>query len=548
MPSRFVAAAMLLVALVPAPAAADDPASGLDIHAEAIRAHVEFLADDLLEGRRAGTRGYDLAAAYVATQFRLLGLEPGGDDGTYLQRFDLLKAEGIDGESAVVLKRDGEVITFRVREDYLPWSSVLAGESRVEAPLAYAGYGISAPELGFDDLSQVDLEGKVAVVLTGAPASFPNSQRAYYSSSRLKYARLKAAGAVGVITVPTRVDQERVPWERWVDMSWAPAMGWRSPDGRTSVDNWSMEAGVTFRGPSAAPLFDGAPAGLEAVLDAADAGKPLAFDLPGTVEIRTASRLGQGRSSNVLGVLPGSDPALRDEYIIITAHLDHIGIGEPVDGDAIYNGAWDNATGIAVMLEVARALKEHGAPRRSVIFAAVGAEEFGLIGSDYFAEYPTVPLEAIVANVNIDMPYAAAPTRDFVAFGAEHTSLGPVAAAAARAEGYQLSPDPIPEEVIFVRSDQFSFVQRGIPAIYLDGGYVPKDPGVDLAALTKAFLTSHYHGPGDESSLPIPYETLAGLGRVNARIILAVGNDGERAAWNPGDFFGETFKAGAAAP
>ncbi|MEJ2521747.1 MAG: M28 family metallopeptidase [Gammaproteobacteria bacterium] len=548
MPSRILASSLLTAMFTAAPAAAGDHGSTLEIDADAIRAHVEFLADDLLEGRRAGTRGYDIAAAYVATQFRLYGLEPGGDDGTFLQHFDLLQAEGLDDEASVVLRRGGQDIVFRVRDDFLPWSDVLAPASRVEAPLVYAGYGISAPELGFDDLSQVDLKGKVAVVLTGAPASFPNSQRAYYSRSRLKYARLKAAGAVGVITVPTRVDQARVPWQRRLDMSWAPSMAWRSPDGRTSVDGWSVDAGVSFRGASAAPLFEGAPAGFEAVLDAADAGEPLAFELPGRVEIRTASTRSQGRSSNVLGILPGTDPDLRDEYIIITAHLDHIGIGKPVDGDAVYNGAWDNATGVAVMLEVARALKDSGSPRRSVLFAAVGAEEVGLIGSDYFAEYPTVPLEHIVANLNIDMPYAAAPTRDFVAFGAEHTSLGPVAAAAAEAEGYRLSPDPIPEEVIFVRSDQFSFVQRGIPAIYLDGGYVPRDPDVDLAALTKAFLQTHYHGPGDDTSLPIPYETLAGLGRVNARIVMEVGNDSERPAWNPGDFFGQAFGGGTAAP
>jgi len=529
-------------------ACADEAHPAAGISADAIRTHVEFLADDLLEGRGAGSRGYDIAAAYVATQMRLYGLEPAGDDGSYLQHFDLVQGKADEDAASLVLKRDGRETRFRVSDDFLPFDNPLAAEGNVEAPLAFAGYGITAPELGFDDLGQVDLEGKVAIVLSGAPASFPSSQRAYYSSSRLKYARLKAAGAVGVISISTRVDQARVPWERLLTFTWRPSMAWRSADGRTNLDALAMEAGGAVRTPAAAPFFEGARMSLEEVLDAADAGEAVAFDLPGTVEIRSKSELAAARSSNVLGILPGSDPALRTEYVIITAHLDGVGIGLPVDGDAVYNGAWDNATGIGIMLEIARVMSRAGAPRRSVIFAAVGAEEFGLLGSDYFAEHPTVPLESIVANVNIDMPYVAVPTTDFVAFGAEHTSLGAVARAAAQAEGYTLSPDPIPEEVIFVRSDQFSFIQRGIPAIYIDGGYTPVDPSHDVQALTKAFLQGDYHKPTDDIRQPIPYETLAGLGRVNTRVLIAVADEASRAAWNPEDFFGETFRGRMAAP
>jgi len=529
-------------------ASAEDAHPAAGISADAIRTHVEFLADDLLEGRGAGSRGYDIAAAYVATQLRLYGLEPAGDDGTYLQHFDLVQGKAIEEEASLVLKRDGQSVALRVRDDFIPMDNPLVEDGALEAPLAFAGFGITAPELGFDDLGLVELEGKVAIVLSGAPANFPNSQRAYYSSSRLKLARLKAAGAVGVILISTRVDQERVPWERSLSYMWRPSMAWRSADGRTSVDPMVMTAGVSLRTPAAAPFFEGASLTLEQVLDAADAGEPVAFDLPGTVEIRTRSELATARTSNVLAVLRGSDPVLRDEYLIITAHLDGVGVGLPVDGDAIYNGAWDNATGIGIMLEVARVMSGMAPPRRSVIFAAVGAEEFGLLGSDYFAEHPTVPLSSIVANLNIDMPYVAVPTTDFVAFGAEHTSLGEAARAAATAEGYTLSPDPMPEEVIFVRSDQFSFIRRGIPAIYIDGGYTPVDSSHDVKALTKAFLQSDYHLPTDDVRQPIPYDTLAGLGRVNTRVLTTVANEDARAAWNPGDFFGETFQGRMAAP
>lgn len=545
---RRLHAPLLALCLVGSAASAESPHPAAGIRPDAIRTHVEFLADDLLEGRGAGSRGYDIAAAYVAAQFRLYGLEPAGDDGSFLQHFDLVQGLALEGESSLVLRRDGREIALKVRDDFVPFDNPLEADGAIEAPLAFAGYGITAPELGFDDLGQVNLEGKVAVVLSGAPASFPNSQRAYYSSSRLKFARLKAAGAVGVIAISTRVDQERVPWERVLTYTWRPSMGWRSADGRTSLDAVRMAAGVTVRTPAAAPFFEGARMSLEEVLDAADAGEPVAFDLPGTVEIRTRNELATARSSNVLGILPGSDPELKNEYVIITAHLDGVGFGLPVAGDAIYNGAWDNATGVGIVLEIARTLSEAGAPRRSLIFAAVGAEEFGLLGSDYFAEHPTVPIDSIVANVNIDMPYVAVPTTDFVAFGAEHTSLGGAARAAAKAEGYTLSADPMPEEVIFVRSDQFSFVLRGIPAIYIDGGYTPVDPGHDVAALTKAFLQSDYHQPTDDIRQPIPYETLAGLGRVNTRVLTTVANEDARAAWTPGDFFGETFQGRMAAP
>jgi hypothetical protein len=547
MPRRNLAP-LLALCVCSSVAYADESQPAAGISADAIRTHVEFLADDLLEGRAAGARGYDIAAAYVAAQFRLYGLRPAGDEGAYLQHFDLVQGKSIDEASSLVLRRDGRQTALAVREDFLPWDNPLAEEGVVEAPMAFAGYGITAPELGFDDLGLVDLEGKIAVVLSGAPAKFPNSQRAFYSSSRLKYARLKAAGAVGIIAISTRVDQDRVPWERRLSYTWRPSMAWRGEDGRTNLDPVAFIAGVSVRTPAIAPFFEGAPLSLEEVLDAADAGEPVAFDLPGTVEIRVRSELANARSSNVLAILPGSDPALMNEHLIITAHLDGVGVGQPVDGDAIYNGAWDNATGIGILLEIARVMSQAAPPRRSVIFAAVGAEEHGLLGSDYFAEYPTVPLESIVANVNIDMPYVAVPTTDFVAFGAEHTTLGPAAREAARAEGYTLSPDPIPEEVIFVRSDQFSFIRRGIPAIYIDGGYTPVDPSHDVKALTKAFLQSDYHGPTDDVRQPIPYETLAGLGRINTRLLIETANSDDRVAWKDRDFFGETFERQLAAP
>ncbi|HSN73020.1 MAG TPA: M28 family peptidase, partial [Steroidobacteraceae bacterium] len=237
----------------------------------------------------------------------------------------------------------------------------------------------------------------------------------------------------------------------------------------------------------------------------------------------------------------GSDPQLKQEYVVLTAHLDHIGRGAAVGDDTIYNGAHDNATGTAVLLEVARSIATQGPQKRSIVFAAVGAEERGLLGSDFFARNPPMAGGRIVANLNMDMPLALVPMADFIAFGAQHSTLGPVAERAAAAEGFVLTPDPWPEEVFFIRSDQFSFVRQGIPAIYLDSGTTARDPAIDAKALAAAFMSKNYHQPSDDITLPIDYGTLAGLTRTNTRIVLEIANAAEAPRWNDGDFFGEKF-------
>jgi Zn-dependent M28 family amino/carboxypeptidase len=293
---------------------------------------------------------------------------------------------------------------------------------------------------------------------------------------------------------------------------------------------------------SAAALFAGAPKTLDDTYAAAEAGTPQAFELPLTVEQERHSMIRQRQSANVVGVLEGTDPALKNEYVVISAHLDHVGKGAPIGGDAVYNGAFDNASGIAVMLEAARLLASGPVkPRRSVIFLAVTAEESGLQGADYFVQHPTVPREAIVANINIDMPVALAPLADITAFGAENSTLGAVVERAAAAEGVAVTPDSKPEEVIFVRSDQYAFVRAGIPALYIDEGMRSTDPTQDQAARVEAFRKERYHQPGDDLSQAIDWPSLAMLARLNARVINEVANDDSRPSWHPGNFFGETF-------
>ena len=317
---------------------------------------------------------------------------------------------------------------------------------------------------------------------------------------------------------------------RWLDRNENPSDVW--PDFR----------GVGLLSDSAAArLFEGAPQSLNAVLDAAEAGKPPAFDLPLRATIHTVSVHERLESPNVAGLLRGSDPRLRDEVVVYTAHLDHLGIGEPVRGDSIYNGALDNASGSAALLEVARVfttLPER--PRRSVLFLSVTGEEDGLLGSDYFAQHPTVPIERIVADVNIDGLAILYPLRDIVVLGAEHTTLDSTVARVAKRMGVAVSPDPFPEEVFFVRSDQYSFVRQGVPSLFPFMG-LRSDSGVDAPARFKEWFATRYHTPQDDVGQPMDLESGARSAQLEFLVGLEIANAAERPAWKEGDFFKRTF-------
>lgn len=536
--------ALLAVLLYSSLSSAAQPA----IDPARLRAHVEFLASDDLEGRMAGTRGYDIAARYVASQLAQLGARPAGDAGTWFQKVSLVQAAPVIAAGRVRITRNGAVTELVSQDDFLPRAYYAQGETAVTAPATFVGHGISAPELGYDDFAGARLAGRIAVVLSGAPPTFPSDQRAHYSSNTTKFRALSQRGAIGAIFIDTPIDEKRYPWERVLQMSWRPSMRWVDATGQPFNAFAGIRARFAFSRAGAIKLFAGAPTSLEQVFAQSEAGKAQSFDLPIEVALSSTTTLTHLTSPNVAGIIEGSDTALKGEYIVYTAHLDHIGRGAAVDGDEIYNGAFDNASGIAVLLETARYFATlPRKPRRSMLFLAVTAEEQGLLGSEYFARQPTVPRAAIVANVNMDMPLALTDVADLVAFGAEHSSLGAVTARAVRAEGMSISPDPMPEEVVFVRSDQYSFVREGIPAVYLDMGTHSRVAGVDGEALVEQFLKERYHMPGDDTSQPIHYESLAALARINARIGLEVGNARERPKWNPGDFFGELFARPAAA-
>lgn len=533
---------LLLFTIACSSHAADSGGAWSSVSADAIQSHVEFLADDLLEGRAAATRGYDLAAAYVAAQFRQYGLVPAGDRDSYLQSVPLIEATPVLPGSAARLVHNDDAIEFEYGTDYLPSADFFSASSTLTAPLVFAGFGVEAPELNHNDFENIELEGRIAVIFSGAPAKFPNNQRAYHSSMLRKLALLTEKGAVGLIVVSSLADERRSPWERVVAMSWAPQMRWLDEQGTPQDAFPELKLLFRFKKDAAARLFEQAPISIEQALETAEAGEPQGFELPGMLTLSATTGLRRTESANVLGMLEGSDPKLKDEYVVVTAHLDHLGRGSSVDGDSIYNGAHDNAVGIGLLLEMARNLRASRVkPQRSIIFAAVTAEEKGLLGSAYLAQQAVNRQQQIVANLNIDMPLPLTRTWDFVAFGAEHSTLGASAKSAASAQGYKLSPDPMPEEVVFVRSDQFSFVRHGIPGLMLHIGSQPRDSAVDLNELRRKFLSTDYHQPSDDASLPIDYSSAADLTRIHLRIIVEAAT-GSRPRWHRGDFFAEKFK------
>lgn len=519
------------------------------IDVDRIRAHMEFLADDLLEGRNTGERGYDIAAHYFATQCKLLGLEPGGDEGGYFQEIAFRTSAFRDGSARLTL--NGETRELAIPEDIAITGSYNAVEESVSGDIVFVGWGISAPEFGYDDYANLDVEGKIILLVRrGAPETFPSDERAYYSSTSYKMQEAVQRGARGVLLVATPEYQEKYDWERLRGYFARSGFEWIAPDGSVPNAHPELQLYGVLSYEEQAKLFENAPLPLADIVSKLEAGESVTFDLPAAIDVTRTSEWEQVDSRNVACVLPGSDPDLADEYVLFSGHLDHVGMKtDPQDGeDHIYNGAYDNAAGIAVMLEVARAYAElPSAPKRSILFLAVTAEEKGLLGSEYWAANPTVPVEKVSANVNVDMPVLTFPLADVIAYGAEHSGLGDIVREQAATQDLVLSPDPWPEEVIFVRSDQYSFVKAGIPAVFLVPGFTSSDETIDGEALWRDFEDEHYHGVGDDLSLPFDAESAKRFAMANFLIGLDVANRDALVQWKEGDFFGERFASKRAA-
>jgi hypothetical protein len=504
-----------------------------------IRADIGFLADDLLEGRDAGTRGYDIAARYVAARFEALGLQQ-AVGGSWYQPVTLAVAQ-LDKSVTPSLTINGR--RFASGGDVAVGPFGREPRQSVEAGAVFVGYGLKSEREKIDDYAGLDVKGKFAVVLSGFPADLPSEVGAHLAAERA--AAAQEAGAIGLITLPSEGLLTRVPWNQLRERSKGPAVSWVQHNGEPFSRTPAIVATAYANGPAAEALLAGTDQSLEMIRKQAarKGAKVTRFPLKARVRLDRSSIVTTAASRNVLAVLPGADPKLAKEYVLLTAHLDHLGMREGEGGkDNIYNGAMDNAAGIATMLAVAKAFADSGRPpRRSILFAAVTAEEEGLLGSQFLAKHPVLPEGGkLVAAVNLDMPVLTYEFQDIVAFGAELSTLGPVVARAAKDAGVALSPDPLPDESLFTRSDHYRFVQEGIPAIFLMTGFA--GPGKEAF---RHFLKTDYHQPSDQMSLPFHWEAAAKFARVNYAIAREIADDEEAPRWYLGDFFGDVFAPGA---
>ncbi|WP_164018133.1 M28 family metallopeptidase [Pyxidicoccus trucidator] len=521
------------VAQASAPAGRAD-APPLKVETERWWAHVRFLASDALQGRDTGTEGHRKAAAYVAEQLAALGVKPGAGD-SYLQEMELVSRRLVEERSRLALVRDGKQTPLVIGKDAV--ISTRAGETgEVDAPLVFIGHGLSIPEAGHDDFAGVDLQGKIAVFLNGGPSTIPGPLRAHHSSSVERAKALKKAGAIGFVTLQNPKHLE-VPWSRVAGARKKAAMQFADP---ALNDDHGMKLAVVFNAERTQQLFDGGPHTFKDLLALADSDKPLPrYELPLRLKARAEFVTAPVKSVNVVGLLPGSDPALAREYVVLSAHLDHVGVGEPVKGDGLYNGAMDNATGVAAVLEVARALQA-AKPKRSVLFALVTGEEKGLLGSKYLAARPPVPTEHLVANFNLDMFLPLFPFTRVVGYGQDESTLGAALARVATAHGVKPLGDPEPNQMRFIRSDQYSFILKGVPALSFKFGF---DKGTREETVYKTWYRERYHAPSDDLAQPIDREGAAKFVRLLADLTLSVADAPERPRWNADSFF-RRFDAG----
>ncbi len=543
-PIRFALLLLFAIGAGAAPAAPVPSGSPqIEIDPRRLKAHMGVLADDRLEGREAGTRGDGLAQLYIRTRFEEIGLVPGGDAGGYLQRFRV-RATTLEPES----------VDFRIGargfangEDVAVFGDPLEAEQRVEGAAVFAGYGIVAPEHGMDDYRGLDVAGKVVALLGGPPPFLPAAEAAHYGSTEQQRLTAEAKGAIGVVILWTPALEQRFAFDGLKALLGRTDLNWLGQDGRPHVTAPKVRLRAFVRGKAADALFEASPRRFAAVLGKARNRSPKGFDLGSTVSLARRSRHDDRlASANVAGLLPGSDPRLEHELVVLTAHYDHVGIGAPVGGDSIYNGALDNAIGTAMLIEVARSLAHGPArPRRPILFLAVGAEEKGLIGSDYFAAHPSVAGESLVANINLDGAMPFYDFSDVIAFGAEQSQMGERLAAAAGQLGLGVAPDPFPEEGIFTRSDQYSFVKRGVPALFLYMGFTDMAGRNVGRRLWDELNETIVHRPGDDLSQPIDYQVAAKFAELFRRVTVETANAERRPLWYRDSIF-RRFAPGAA--
>ncbi len=490
--------------------------------------YVEYLASDALEGRNTGSEGHKKAADYVASQFVQAGLKPAGDNGSFIQPVPFLTKQLDETQSSLALRTpDGTRQLTQGQDAFI--STRIDPASTVDADLVFVGYGLSIPELKYDDFAGLDTKGKIAVMMTGAPPNAAGPLASHYSATPQRWAAMKRAGLVGMISIANPNHME-VPWDRVSANRTQTTMQLADTDVSETA---GAQIQVTWNPARADLLLAGSGHSFKEIVDAAEAGKSLPhFAIEARLQAKTVVKRGSVTSQNVAAIYPGSGKP--GEYVVISAHLDHLGVSTPVDGDTIFNGAMDNASGVAAMLEIANRLHETKAHTdRSILFVAVTGEEKGLLGSKYFATHPTVPAKAMVADINVDMFLPLYPLKVLTVYGLDESSLGADAKAVGAAMGIKVQADPEPLRNVFTRSDQYNFILRGVPAIMPDIG---NEKGSKEAQMEKDWLATRYHGRTDDLNQPLDRSAAALFNDFLTRLVLRVAN-GKKPEWNQNSFF-----------
>jgi Peptidase family M28/PA domain len=510
------------------------------IDTNTIRSHIAYLADDKLKGRLPGTEGYQMAVDYVVDQYRKMGVAPGGDNGGYTQKL-ILRRSLLNNKSAVAVLKDanGNIDSLDFAVDYTAVPHPMLATAAAEGQLVFAGYGVEIPGQ-YSDYAGIDVKGKIVVLIAGAPDGLISTLTAHFSNGGNKMNTAFAKGAVGAILInltarPSGNTASVIQSNVAVNPEKTAAYG------RAFIGNLKVALNGTKS--LLSRLFMHSGKNMEQVLADIKKGKASSFELPYSIAASYKTTHTDFESYNIVGLIPGSDKVLKNEYVVHSAHLDHVGIGRAVNGDSIYNGAHDNASGVASLLEIARIYKTSGAkPKRSVLIVMVTAEEMGLIGSSYFAANPTVPKASIVADVNTDMPTVIAPLLSVVPLGAEHSSIMNNVKFAASYLKLDVEKDPEPEQNRFVRSDQYSFVMNGIPALHIKYGNKTNIPGFDLDAFVKQWRAKYYHQSADGLDGIFNFTAAKTYVQLNFLISYSIAQTTERPTWNKGDLFGSVQK------
>ena len=496
-----------------------------------IKADITYLADDKLKGRAPGTAGYQMAVDYVVGKLKSLNVKPAGENGSWTQEVKLRKA--FSNDAVMSLTGAG---SLKRGTDYVVNPNPAMPKVSLNAPLVFAGYGISVPSLGYDDYAGLDVKGKIVVIVRGSPDNFSSSVSAHTMNSTEILKVAADHGAVGIIVGSADSTSTRLQnFNRGV-------ISVLDKNNVVTVSRSYYSSQVSLYGNFSYTLFNSlihqSGKSIPSILARLKSGHPNSFPLNVSADVAYTSTYQDIVSYNVIGKIEGSDPKLKNEYVVHSAHLDHLGIGTPVQGDSIYNGAHDNASGVASVLSIAKIYKDIKVkPKRSILLVLVTGEELGDLGSGYFAKHPTVPVGSMVADVNTDMPTIIAPLLSITALGAEHSSLAKQVNEAAGYLDISVEPDPEPKQARFTRSDQYSFVVQGIPALHVKYGNKTADGKNNLADFVAPWRAKYYHKPQDDINGIFDFGAGRKYAQLNFLIGYLVAQDVARPTWNAGDIF-----------